>query len=104
MTVLVNWEHVEHIVNVVGLKLRETDNAWLGFYKKPLFKMEALRAYSAVGSFERPEGDWAGVTGTWRRFVCFMDYRCVSQRPYRCLPDFLTRRPTVPIAIYTCST
>ena len=74
-TVLVNWEHVEHILNVVGLKLREIPISSLGFFKKPLFQMDALRAYSAVGSAQRPEGDWAGVTGTWRRFVCFMDYR-----------------------------
>ncbi|KAI0757363.1 hypothetical protein C8Q80DRAFT_1133267 [Daedaleopsis nitida] len=74
-TVLANWEHVEHILNVVGLKLREIPIASLGFHKKPLFRMDALRANSAVGASERPEGDWAGVTGTWRRFVCFMDYR-----------------------------
>ncbi|KAI0336211.1 hypothetical protein GY45DRAFT_1316324 [Cubamyces sp. BRFM 1775] len=72
---LVNWEHVEHILNVVALKLRDVPHACLGFYKKPLFSLEALRAYSAVGAFEREPHDWAGVTGKWRRFVCFMDYR-----------------------------
>ncbi|KAH9891061.1 hypothetical protein C8Q73DRAFT_792494 [Cubamyces lactineus] len=72
---VVNWEHVEHILNVVALKLRDVPHACLGFYKKPLFSLEALRAYSAVGAFEREPHDWAGVTGKWRRFVCFMDYR-----------------------------
>lgn len=75
---VVNWEHVEHILNVVGLKLREVAHTCLGFYKKPLFKLEALRAYSAVDALEsagREPHDWAGVTGKWRRFVCFMDYR-----------------------------
>lgn len=75
---VVNWEHIEHILNVVGLKLREVAHTCLGFYKKPLFKLEALRAYSAVDALEsagREPHDWAGVTGKWRRFVCFMDYR-----------------------------
>ena len=74
-TVLANWEHLEHILNVVGLKLREIQLASLGFYKRPLFQLDALRAYSAVDEAHRPPGDWAGVTGKWRRFVCFMDYR-----------------------------
>ncbi|OSD05846.1 hypothetical protein PYCCODRAFT_1405781 [Trametes coccinea BRFM310] len=76
-TLVVNWEHVEHIMNVVGLKLREVSDVSLGYYKKSPFTLEALRAYSAIGSFERPPQDWAGVTGQWRRFVCFMDYRSV---------------------------
>ena len=74
-TVLVDWEHVEHILNVVGLKLREVPLARLGFYKQSLFHLDALRADSIVGVSELPEEDWAGVTGRWRRFVCFMDYR-----------------------------
>lgn len=75
---VVNWEHIEHILNVVGLKLREVSHTCLSFYKKPLYKLEALRAYSAVDALEsagREPHDWAGVTGKWRRFVCFMDYR-----------------------------
>ncbi|KAI0823129.1 hypothetical protein BC628DRAFT_1364926 [Trametes gibbosa] len=86
---VVNWEHVEHILNVVGLKLREVPQSSLGFYKKPLFMPEALRAYSAVGareSAERPVHDWAGVTGKWRRFVCFMDYRDLYMFNYSHLP------------------
>ncbi|RPD81629.1 hypothetical protein L226DRAFT_3085 [Lentinus tigrinus ALCF2SS1-7] len=85
-TVLVNWEHIEHILNVIGLKLREVPISSLGFFKKPLFQMDALRAYTAVGSSQRPEGDWAGVTGTWRRFVCFMDYRDLYMFNYSNLP------------------
>ncbi|KAH9927518.1 uncharacterized protein BXZ73DRAFT_48780 [Epithele typhae] len=84
-TVLADWEHVEHIVNVVGLKLREIQLASLGFYKRPLFSVEALRAYSAVSAHSCPEGDWAGVTGKWRRFVCFMDYRQLAHQ-YSLLP------------------
>ena len=74
-TLLVDWEHVEHIMNVVGQKLREIPLASLGYYKKPLFQMEALRANSMVDAHNLPAEDWAGVTGKWRRFVCFMDYR-----------------------------
>ncbi|KAI0374541.1 hypothetical protein BV20DRAFT_961744 [Pilatotrama ljubarskyi] len=87
-TLVVNWEHVDHIMNVVGLKLREVAHTSLGFYKKPLFSLEALRPYSAVGSFEpeRLPHDWAGVTGKWRRFVCFMDYRDLYMFNYSHLP------------------
>jgi len=35
--------------------------------------LQAIRAYSAPGA--APGLDWAGVEGTWRRYVCFMDYR-----------------------------
>ncbi|KAI0761203.1 hypothetical protein BD413DRAFT_486453 [Trametes elegans] len=76
-TLVVNWEHVEHIMNVVALKLRDIPHSCLGFYHKPLFTLEALRPNSAVGAAGRPVHDWAGVTGKWRRFVCFMDYRYV---------------------------
>ncbi|PIL30925.1 hypothetical protein GSI_07094 [Ganoderma sinense ZZ0214-1] len=85
-TVLVDWEHVEHILNVVGLKLREVPLASLGFYKKPLFQLDALRANSMVGVRDLPKGDWAGVTGRWRRFVCFMDYRDLYMFNYSLLP------------------
>ena len=84
-TVLVDWEHIEHILNVVGLKLREVPLASLGFYKKPLFQLDALRKDSMVGARDLPEGDWAGVTGRWRRFVCFMDYRWVTNLDKRIL-------------------
>ncbi|KAI0358993.1 hypothetical protein OH77DRAFT_1587289 [Trametes cingulata] len=87
-TLVVNWEHIDHIMNVVGLKLREVAHTCLGYYKKPLFSLEALRPYSAVGSFEpdRQPHDWAGVTGKWRRFVCFMDYRDLYMFNYSHLP------------------
>nr|VWP02542.1 Putative transcriptional repressor [Ganoderma boninense] len=62
-TVIVDWEHVEHILNVVGLKLREVPLSSLGFYKKPLFQLDALLAGSMVGVRDLPQGDWAGVTG-----------------------------------------
>ncbi|KAI0666317.1 hypothetical protein C8Q78DRAFT_1060772 [Trametes maxima] len=85
-TLLVNWEHIEHIVNVVRLKLRDISHPALGFDEKPLFTLDGLRAYSAVGSFERDPRDWAGVTGKWRRFVCFMDYRDLYMFNYSHLP------------------
>ncbi|KAI1797532.1 hypothetical protein LXA43DRAFT_968801 [Ganoderma leucocontextum] len=85
-TLLVDWEHVEHILNVVGLKLREVPLASMGYYKKPLFHLDALRAGSMVGAHELPHGDWAGVTGRWRRFVCFMDYRDLYMFNYSLLP------------------
>ncbi|OCH92726.1 hypothetical protein OBBRIDRAFT_833245 [Obba rivulosa] len=68
-----DWVHVEHVVNVVTLKLRE--HALLRIFGRPLSGVHATRAYSAPGSLKRAPRDWAGVTGTWRRFVCFMDYR-----------------------------
>ncbi|KAI0639024.1 hypothetical protein C8Q77DRAFT_1152037 [Trametes polyzona] len=87
--IVVNWEHIEHIINVVGLKLREVPHTCLGYYKKPPFTLDALRAHSAVGALE-PAGrlphDWAGVTGKWRRFVCFMDYRDLYMFNYSHLP------------------
>ncbi|KAH9945608.1 hypothetical protein B0H21DRAFT_428535 [Amylocystis lapponica] len=71
----VNWEHVEHIVNVVGMKLRELPLLALRLYGQPTAGLASTRAYSAPLAYERKPYDWAGISGTWRRFVCFMDYR-----------------------------
>lgn len=75
----VNWTHVEGIINVVWMNLVEL-SSWIAC--KPPVGLEATRAYSAPGtssgSVGRKDEDWAGIEGTWRRYVCFMDYRCVS--------------------------
>ncbi|KAJ7785933.1 hypothetical protein B0H16DRAFT_10418 [Mycena metata] len=66
----VNWTHMESIVNVV------TTNIWEQIPRdvpRPPIGLQAIRAHSAPGDFTGP--DWAGVEGTWRRYVCFMDYR-----------------------------
>ncbi|KAI0076228.1 hypothetical protein K474DRAFT_1279125 [Panus rudis PR-1116 ss-1] len=74
-----NWKHVESIINVVTLNMRELDDIPAGFmlfrgkFRKP--SLERTRAYSAPGTRNRKPHDWAGVEGTWRRIVAFMDYR-----------------------------
>lgn len=73
-----NWVHMEHLVNVVAMKLRELPVLALRLYSKPRAGLSATQAYSAPFAHDRKLHDWAGVTGTWRRFVCFMDYRLVS--------------------------
>ncbi|PPQ63723.1 hypothetical protein CVT24_004303 [Panaeolus cyanescens] len=77
----VNWVHVEHLVNVVALNVRELPGAW-----------PKTRPPSCLDLSRRRSHDWAGVEGrrpsfylsntirpftqgTWRRYVCFMDYR-----------------------------
>lgn len=95
-----NWVHMEHVVNVVALKLRELPVLALRLYSKPRAGLSATQAYSAPFAHDRKPHDWAGVTGTWRRFVCFMDYRLVPlilisrtrtltaiQRPVRCVAN-----------------
>lgn len=70
-----NWVHMQHIVNVVAMKLRELPGLALQIYNKPRAGISATQAYSAPFAHDRKPHDWAGVAGTWRRFVCFMDYR-----------------------------
>ncbi|THV06105.1 hypothetical protein K435DRAFT_886375 [Dendrothele bispora CBS 962.96] len=67
----VNWNHVENIVNVMLMNIRELPGPWMA--DVPPLGLEATRAFSAPGNHR--EEDWAGVEGTWRRYVCFMDYR-----------------------------
>jgi hypothetical protein len=75
----VNWRHMEAIVNVICGNLSELPGPLL--YRRLPGGLEATRPYSAPGTLDRDPRDWAGVVGTWRRYVCFMDYRCV------CLPS-----------------
>jgi F-box domain len=70
---VVNWKHVEAIITVVLLNLSEIPARW-----RPPMGLQAARAYSAPGSLLHAQTDWAGVEGTWGRYVCFMDYQCVS--------------------------
>ncbi|EGO02797.1 hypothetical protein SERLA73DRAFT_176179 [Serpula lacrymans var. lacrymans S7.3] len=69
----VSWVHAEAIINVVLMNLSEYNHHWVD--TRPPCGLEATRAYSAPGATSRSPSDWAGVEGTWRRFVCFMDYR-----------------------------
>ncbi|PCH34566.1 hypothetical protein WOLCODRAFT_139431 [Wolfiporia cocos MD-104 SS10] len=73
--IVANWEHVMHVVNVVALKLWELPMLALRLYCKPPAGLSSTQTYSAPFSHDRKPYDWAGVEGTWRRFVCFMDYR-----------------------------
>lgn len=77
----VNWSHVEHIMNVVVLNMRELEGTPYSLMR-PQLGLESTRAYSAPGTADLVKTgsrDWAGLEGLWRRFVCFMDYRCVTR-------------------------
>ncbi|KAL1697509.1 hypothetical protein GGG16DRAFT_41524 [Schizophyllum commune] len=70
----VDWLHLDHLANVIIGNIR--DVPFLVDDQLPPFGLEHTRAYSAPGQY--PARDWAGVEGTWRRYVCFMDYRFVQ--------------------------
>ncbi|TRM65973.1 hypothetical protein BD626DRAFT_486382 [Schizophyllum amplum] len=67
----VDWVHLDHIATVVVSNVR--DVPFLGEDQIPPLGLQHARAYTAPGEFSKR--DWAGVEGTWRRYVCFMDYR-----------------------------
>ncbi|KAG2160139.1 uncharacterized protein EDB93DRAFT_1244879 [Suillus bovinus] len=69
----VDWTHIESIINVVSMNLSDRPCDWPD--ARPRYGLEATRAYSAPGTTGLATGDWAGVEGHWRRYVCFMDYR-----------------------------
>lgn len=69
----VNWKHIEAIIRVVHCNLYDLGGLWLD--TRPPSNLDALRAYSAPNCHNRRPYDWAGIEGTWRRYVCFMDYR-----------------------------
>jgi len=46
---------------------------------------EKTAPYSAPGWNNRASGDWAGVEGTWKRVISFMDYRDLVIYNVRCL-------------------
>lgn len=68
----VNWIHVEALVNVIQPRLVE-------LYSCPPVGLETARAYSVTGAANHDAKDWACIKGTWRRLVCFLDYRCVHR-------------------------
>ncbi|KDR85287.1 hypothetical protein GALMADRAFT_234061 [Galerina marginata CBS 339.88] len=68
----VNWIHVEHLVVVVALNIRELPGSWA--LTRPPTCLDSPRLSSRTFGKD-PSNDWAGVEGTWRRYVCFMDYR-----------------------------
>ncbi|KAJ3908161.1 hypothetical protein F5879DRAFT_1007874 [Lentinula edodes] len=70
----VNWQHIEHLGNVVLTNLRELPGSWATTV--PSLGLENTQAFSAPGPCS--DIDWAGVEGTWRRYVCFMDYRACA--------------------------
>lgn len=69
----INWIHAEAMVNVIQMNLMELHGIWMD--TRPPVGLEATRTYSVTGAANRASGDWACVEGTWRRYVCFMDYR-----------------------------
>jgi len=91
----VNWVHIEHLINVVSLNIRELPGNWA--LTRPPSCISIARPFTPPGSSLHPVVDWAGVegtffasdiksshcafAGTWRRYVCFMDYRCVAFGP-----------------------
>jgi len=76
----VNWSHVNAIVTVITMNLRDFGVHWPKDFKPQAMVqgLEACRPYSAPGSLKRSPHDWAGVEGQWMRIVCFCDYRYVS--------------------------
>ena len=87
----VNWIHVEHLINVTALNIRELPENWAD--TRPPSCLDPPRFASIPPAEGSPFNDWAGVEGgplpriylwsadvwqppgTWRRYVCFMDYR-----------------------------
>jgi hypothetical protein len=71
----INWVQAEAIVNVIQTNLMDMHAVWMD--TRPPVGLEATRTYSVTGAANRLSADWACVEGTWRRYVCFMDYRYV---------------------------
>jgi hypothetical protein len=71
----INWVQAEAIINVMQPNLMELKDLWIG--TRPPVGLESTRPYSAMGATNHSSADWACVEGTWRRYVCFMNYRCV---------------------------
>ena len=79
----VNWSHVNAIVTVITMNLRDFGSDWPKEFKPQatVQGMEACRSYSAPGTLQQSPPDWAGVEGQWLRIVSFCDYRYVP-KPY----------------------
>ncbi|GLB36510.1 hypothetical protein LshimejAT787_0307980 [Lyophyllum shimeji] len=68
-----DWIHIEHLVNVIVMNLRELPGMWSRI--KPPLGLAAIRPYSVPSNGSEQPRDWARVEGTWRRYVSFMDFR-----------------------------
>ena len=68
---VVNWVHVHIIINIIQMNLWKI-HFWMDMCSP--VGLEATRAYSVTGAAHHAPMDWACVEGTWRRFVCWMDY------------------------------
>jgi hypothetical protein len=77
----VNWSHVNAIVTVITMNLRDFGSDWPEEFKPQatVQGIEACRAYSAPQTPQQSPLDWAGVEGQWLRIVCFCDYRYVPK-------------------------
>jgi len=75
----IDWVHIEALSNVIRMNLVEL-HVWLD--TRPPVGVEATRVYSVIDAAHRALADWACVEGTWRRIVCFMDYRYVLLASY----------------------
>ena len=75
----VNWTHVNAMITVMTLNLRDFGVHWPKEFKPPsvVQGLEACRPFSASGISKRSPLDWAGVEGQWLRIVSFCDYRYV---------------------------
>jgi hypothetical protein len=71
----IDWVQAEAIVNVIQMNLVDLHGVWMD--TRPPVGLEATRTYSVTGAANRLSADWACLEGTWRRYVCFMDYRYV---------------------------
>jgi len=71
----INWVQAEAIVIVIQTNLMDLHDLWMDTC--PPVGLEATRTYSVTGAANRLSADWACVEGTWRRYVCFLDYRYV---------------------------
>ncbi|EJD04234.1 uncharacterized protein FOMMEDRAFT_106791 [Fomitiporia mediterranea MF3/22] len=69
----VNWKHMKAIIVVMYSNLVDLGELWLD--TRPSARLDAIRTYSAPITRTGDRRDWAGVEGTWRRYVCFMDHR-----------------------------
>lgn len=79
-SITANWVHVSHLMTVIMGNVDEYRGHLGNMEIDPPTGLENARAYSAPGWAKRPDGDWAGVAGTWRRIVCFMDYNDLDGR------------------------
>ncbi|KAG6837889.1 hypothetical protein H0H93_013042 [Arthromyces matolae] len=76
----VDWIHLEHLINVLIMNFRELPGPWARIC--PPHGLRATRKYSAPANDLEDPRDWAKVSGTWRRYVSYMDFRSVLNLVY----------------------